>query len=344
MVSPLADIVFDCPLCHQPVIVEKALAGVAVSCPHCAEVIEAPADVPAVNKEIFLEPPNLRRVLSEVRDREWEEMRRKLRDSQQKVRALEAGLANKVEHHSAPDAPHGGPHPASTEVESLQRQLAESHGRFVLANQAFSAGRKQHEMALDRLRRDFETTREESLHLRKKHDENVATAANATAEAEKLRKKAIADTEKIAGLEAELEFAKGEVADLSRKASETAADLEREREKTKAQAQERNDGEEDAADPADAAEKKDGEPDAPAETAPGSHRLRSQIAALQKTNAAIRAARDRALDEAEQLKKKVSARDHEDENLESSLTELETVIKEVVWTLSSRREDKSASS
>jgi chromosome segregation ATPase len=63
------------------------------------------------------------------------------------------------------------PHVITDEVQSLKKQLAELNNRILVANQAFSAGRKQHDAALDKLRRDLETARTEAQRFQREKAE-----------------------------------------------------------------------------------------------------------------------------------------------------------------------------
>src|ERR1041385_8834147 len=63
--TSVADIVFNCPRCRGPIMVEKGHIGESSECPHCFEAIVVPAAA-AVNKDRFVEPPGLRRILQEV--------------------------------------------------------------------------------------------------------------------------------------------------------------------------------------------------------------------------------------------------------------------------------------
>lgn len=89
----LPDISFDCDHCDGPLMAEVAHEGLSAECPHCYRGILVPSGR-AVNKETFIEPSGLRRILLEIRNREWESMRRRLRNAEQRTAQLEAELAS----------------------------------------------------------------------------------------------------------------------------------------------------------------------------------------------------------------------------------------------------------
>src|SRR5215216_4597311 len=72
----LADIAFECPHCKGPLMAEASYEGMLFECPHCYAQLQVPGGE-AVNKDRFIEPAGLRRLLEQVRDKEWEALRRK---------------------------------------------------------------------------------------------------------------------------------------------------------------------------------------------------------------------------------------------------------------------------
>src|SRR3954468_6261258 len=77
MMPSLAEIVFNCPLCRGPLIAWETDAGRTTDCPHCLKPLSIPGtEVGIVDKDTFCEPMGLRRILQEVRDSEWESIRR----------------------------------------------------------------------------------------------------------------------------------------------------------------------------------------------------------------------------------------------------------------------------
>src|SRR4051812_4538078 len=81
MMPSLREVAFHCPLCAGPLIAWQSEAGVRTDCPHCLKPIYVPSSGKPINKNTFEEPHGLRRILQEVRDQEWESMRRKLKVS-----------------------------------------------------------------------------------------------------------------------------------------------------------------------------------------------------------------------------------------------------------------------
>ncbi len=312
-------------------MVESRFVGHSSECPHCFEAIEIPHES-VVNKEKFVEPPGLRRMLREVRDREWEHMRRKLRNFRARIEQLEKHLETAKTAAATAQETAG---PAAAEAEELRKQLGEMGEKFVLANQAFTAGRKQHDMALEKLRRDLELSRDEVQVLQKKLD--TPSQALRIAQEELAKQKHLA--EEAVTLKAELEWAKGELTDVRQQLAISQAEVEAEKAKVflmeAAAVGEAKEAPKTEANSEKGADTEGGKSSKKADT-----ELKAQLADLQKQNAALRAARDRVHDDLEQMKKTLAARDHEDGALENALTGLETGIKEVVWTLSARRERK----
>lgn len=145
----VADISFQCPYCAGPLIAEAAHSGLRTDCPHCYRGIEVPKGE-EINKNHFQEPFGLRRVLQQVRDQEWEIMRRELRTAKARNAKLEADLNSPRTGSSKKGA--GG----AAEREAL---------------------RKQHEVTLSALRSELEQSRAEVVSLR-----SAQKAAETTAE------------------------------------------------------------------------------------------------------------------------------------------------------------------
>jgi chromosome segregation ATPase len=221
----------------------------------------------------------------------------------------------------------------------LRKQLAEMGEKFVLANQAFTAGRKQHDLALEKLRRDLELSREEVQVLQKKLDAQAQRAAHE--EQGRQRHQEVVATEETLTLKAELEWAKGELSEVRQQLAAAQAEVEAEKAKVFLMEAAAVGVAKDAQD-AESDSKNRAKPAAESTEEKGSDtsqtELMAQLTDLQKQNTALRAARDRVHDDLAQMKKKLAARDHEDGTLESALTELESGIKEVVWAISARRE------
>ncbi len=332
-------------------MVEKCYVGEVSECPHCFESIEVPAS-PAVNKDKFMEPPGLRRILQEVRDREWEHMRRKLRTSRAQITQLEKDLHAARESAVAVNVAVDVSAEASAENASLRQELAEmneklaqsndklaqSSEKFAQANQAFTAGRKQHESAIEKLRRDLELAREEVQALQKKHDAPAQALRHATAEVETLRHQVASAADEIAGLKTSLELVKCESAELRDKLTKTESELEVMLIDRTIHAEPAHAADNNSEAPAEGGSA-NAEPVATAEQE--NHELESlkaELEKLKKGRAPLVEARDRARAELEILKRQLSARDHDDEHLESSMSELESRIQEVVRAISARRE------
>jgi chromosome segregation ATPase len=304
--------------------------GESSECPHCFDPIEVPhADT--INKDKFVEPPGLRRILNQVRDREWEHMRRKLRAAKAQINQLEAQLDEAKASLAVAETSVA---PAAEEADSLRRQLGDVTEKFSLANQAFTAGRKQHDSALEKLRRDLELSREEVQVLQKRHD--ALRASNEDLEDQLKIGSAVG--QEMDRLKADLEWARGEVTDLRQQLAKAQAEHEAEKAKVFLM--------EAAAVGAAAATSKPAEagPTEPSQ-APGNAaeaELRSQLAELQKRCNSIQAVRDKAQADLAEARAQLAAREQEEGGLETALTELESDIKEVVWAISSRRERKAS--
>ncbi len=170
----IADIAFQCPLCSGPLITEVAHAGQRFDCPHCYHEIEVPAGE-TINKNQFQEPQGLRRLLREVRDREWENMRRELRTAKARNAELEAELGGlRRAPGSEPASDTGRSDSQSEELSALQTQVAE-------VTDALAASREKHGITLDALRSERERSRAEAEDCR-------AAIQAADAVADELRK------------------------------------------------------------------------------------------------------------------------------------------------------------
>jgi len=186
MTIAVGDIVFHCPQCHEAIIAACARSGQAMECPHGRAAQTIPDDAP-VNKEIFREPPGLRRAFDEMRDRDRLTLRRKLGEAvthsleiQSQLRRSEAEVARLSGKPVRPQV-------ISDEVQTLKKQLAELNNRILVANQAFSAGRQQHDTALERLRRDLEAARTELQLLQREKEELAQNLRVTTAELDRQR-------------------------------------------------------------------------------------------------------------------------------------------------------------
>lgn len=331
--TSIADIVFNCPHCRGPIMVERVHIGEFSECPHCFESIQVP-ELSAVNKDRFVEPPGLRRILQEVRDREWEHMRRKLRNSRAQIVQLEKDLAESKQAAATAVATAVDQEVREakelqdyvTQNHSLQQQLAEMGEKFVLANQAFMSGRKQHDQALEKLRRDLEAAQKEVQLLQKKNETPKVTAK----EVESLRQQVAGAAEEIASLKASLEAAKTESAELQTKLTlaESKAEMAQNAAAESAAVLSTEDG------------LRAGQPAAENENDAQASSSLGEVERLKKSRAAVVEARDRACAELEVVKKALAVRDHEDEVIESAITGLESGIKEVMWALAARRERK----
>src|SRR3954453_17649399 len=89
------EIFFACPLCSQPLVARLAEAGHEADCPHCFQQIRLPSSsVQVIDKNRFEEPLGLRRILLEIRNVEWEKMRRKLHEARARIAELERQLGH----------------------------------------------------------------------------------------------------------------------------------------------------------------------------------------------------------------------------------------------------------
>jgi chromosome segregation ATPase len=233
------DITFECPQCKGPLIVERDHIGHVLECPHCLEGITVPRGK-IVNKDRFQEPPGLRRLLGEIRDREWEELRRKHQVAKGRVVQLETELASawqsleeKTQALATWEQATAAP---SQDSINLRKQVSELAAKFAQANQTFLAGQKQQQSQLEQLRQELVSSQEECQALRKKYDSAAQALHLVAGEVDKARKE-ITETENLRKELSELrkakEEAKSEIEKLraelaeSRRPKEGGADKEK---------------------------------------------------------------------------------------------------------------------
>lgn len=150
------DLVIHCPFCKRPIIFEQIRTGEEAQCPHCYATIPLPDGDP-INKETYLEPKGLRRILREVRDREMEGFRRRLEDSRRQVARLQQQLTEAQRALLDAVAPASVPADRTSEDEpSLQARC------------------QQQETALTALQASLEASREEARALRKEQADSSA--------------------------------------------------------------------------------------------------------------------------------------------------------------------------
>ena len=209
----IADISFDCPHCKGPLMAETAHVGLNCDCPHCFAPLEVPSG-DAVNKDRFVEPPGLRRLLKEVKDREWEILRRKAKASIARIAELESEL-HRAHTVIAEKAAAAKPlDDKAREAEALQREVSDLSDKFHQANLAFMASRKQQDTVIEHLRRELENARGESQGFKKKNEDLARQLQNAMQMFEAARLAAsVADD--IPKLQAEVTAAQDALADLS---------------------------------------------------------------------------------------------------------------------------------
>lgn len=287
---------------------ELSHVGMTCDCPHCYAQFQVPDMSSVVDKDKFVEPQGLRRVLKQVRDQEWEMLRRKLRAAKAHTAELEAELhrAQAALAAAKPSEEKGG------EVESLRKQLSELGEQFAQANQAFSAGRKQQNTVIELLRRELSVAREEAATFKKKNEELARLMQVAREENAKSRGK------KSGELDHEIERLREELA-------ETQSKLEVEQAKVLVM------------------EAAGVSPDVPMvgeANAGGDARMReleSQVAELRKSNDSLRAARDKVHAELTALKERSATSTDENQQLETALGNLEESLAEVLERLTARR-------
>jgi cation diffusion facilitator CzcD-associated flavoprotein CzcO len=129
-----------------------------------------PAGAP-VNKDTFREPPGLRRAFDEFRDRDRMILRGKVDQAIGQAMEMQAQLRRSEAEVARLSGRPVRPHVITDEVQSLKKQIAELNNRILVANQAFSAGRKQHDAALDKLRHDLEAARADAQRLEREKAE-----------------------------------------------------------------------------------------------------------------------------------------------------------------------------
>lgn len=294
---------------------EASHVGMTCECPHCYAQLEIPSgDI--VNKDKFVEPRGLRRVLKQVQDQEWEMLRRKLRAAKAHSAELEAEL-HRAQAALAERA--AAPKPTDEkvrEVETLRKQLAEMSDKLVHANQAFIAGQKQQEAVAESLRNELGAVREELEASRAKNAELLRTlkvAAEATA---KLQEK-MRDATGTSQTAAELERVRKELA-------ETQSKLEVEQ--AKVLVMEAAGVSADMPGPVDNSKNDE-----------LVEELQMQIEELRKSNDSLRAARDKAHAQVVELQKKTESRPAENQQFEAALGNLESGLNEVLALIAARK-------
>ncbi len=177
----VTDISFDCPHCHGPLMADSSHVGMTCDCPHCYAQFQVP-DGSEVNKDKFVEPQGLRRVLKQVRDQEWEMLRRKLR-------AAKA-------------------HSAELEVELIRVQaaLAERSATPKQSDENAASGEPA-----EQLRKDLEAARLEVAAANKKNEELTLQLQSASGSA------SVAQTDQSKNLVAEVERLKRELSEVQGK-------------------------------------------------------------------------------------------------------------------------------
>lgn len=200
----LAEIVFTCPLCEGPLIAWETDAGRTTDCPHCLKPLAIPTkDVEIVNKDTFCEPRGLRRILQEVRDSEWESIRRKLQETKARVVVLEGELRQAREEKAIATAVALGSGDGNAELlADLRRQLSELTARSEEAARTCAANKQAHEIALERLQDALEAIRGEVGPLREENAGMLRLLSAAREELEAERRESAAMREELARLKA----------------------------------------------------------------------------------------------------------------------------------------------
>lgn len=287
---------------------EVSHVGMTCDCPHCYAQFQVP-DAGAVDKDKFVEPQGLRRVLKQVRDQEWEMLRRKLRAAKAHNAELEAEL-HRVQAALAAAKPQ---EEKATEVESLRKQLAEVSEQFAQANQAFIAGRKQQDSVIEQLRRELGSAREETAALQKKNEELARLVQIAREETPKGRGKKSGELEQ-------------EVQRLREELAETRSQLEAEQAKVMVM---------------EAAGISAEIPQLVSQAgASGEARileLENHVADLRKSNDSLRAARDKVHAELTGLKQRFAASNDQESEMEAALGQLEESLNAVLGQITARR-------
>jgi chromosome segregation ATPase len=124
-----------------------------------------------VNKDVFCEPMGLRRILQDVRDAEWEAIRRKLQESRSRVAGLEREIKALREKEALPISLGVGDSDAQKVMANLREEVAALTAREAEAARTFAASKQQQEVAFDRLREAMETLRAELVPLRAENAE-----------------------------------------------------------------------------------------------------------------------------------------------------------------------------
>jgi DNA repair exonuclease SbcCD ATPase subunit len=227
MMPSLAEIVFNCTLCNGPLIAWETDAGRTTDCPHCLKPLTIPTnDVEIVNKDTFCEPMGLRRILQEVRDSEWENIRRKLQESKARVAGLEAELRAAHEKQAlAAAVALGGGDAGAQLLTDMRRELAEMAARADETKRAVAATRQQHEVALDRLREALETLRAEVGPLREENAGMLRLLGAARAELDVERKATAVAKEELVRKERKAGRRSGPVGGVSGGASSAVTGL-----------------------------------------------------------------------------------------------------------------------
>jgi chromosome segregation ATPase len=308
----LSDIAFECPNCNGPLMAQVAHAGLACECPHCYVQLEVP-EGNEVNKDSFVEPPGLRRVLKQVRDREMEIIRRKFIGSKARVAELEAELHRAQSALAAEEAIPKFSADNGAELESLRKQLAEISDKFTAANQAFMAGRKQQDTVIEHLRRELEHARGEAQTFKKKNEDLARQLQVSLQKLENAR--ASVSQEEVDRLQTEL--------------AELRSNLEAESAKVLLMEA--------------AAIGVDGDAEGPqVKNEVLVRELQAQVADLRKDNASVRAARDKAHAEITQLRDQLS-QGEDLGSLETSLAGLQNELADTLKLIVSRKRAKAAS-
>jgi DNA repair exonuclease SbcCD ATPase subunit len=200
MMPSLAEIVFNCTLCNGPLIAWETDAGRTTDCPHCLQPLTIPStNVEVVNKDTFCEPMGLRRILQEVRDSEWETIRRKLQESKARVAVLEAELrAAREQQALAAAVALGGDDAGAQLLAHMRRELAQMAARAEETARTIAATKQQHEVALDRLREALEIVRAEVGPLREENAAMLQLLGSAREELDAERKTAAVTKEELA--------------------------------------------------------------------------------------------------------------------------------------------------
>lgn len=200
MMPSLAEIVFNCTLCNGPLIAWESDAGRTTDCPHCLKPLTIPSkNLEVVNKDTYCEPMGLRRILKEVRDTEWEIIRRKLQQSKGRVAALETELRQAKEKQALAATVAAGGHDGGAQlIEQMRRELAEMAGRAEETARSIAATKQQHEVALDRLREALETLRAEVGPLREENAQMLRQLSETRAALEAERKAGAAAQDEFA--------------------------------------------------------------------------------------------------------------------------------------------------